>query len=153
MVGNPPAGAVETTLAGRRPLSLRQSEGRGHDFADRRHCRRVANGWRSRDRRAAAGRFLLRPDHPDMGRAAGSRDPCIWFDRLGGSDGARRRAANGDAAVNPRRRRLGFILATAGMLLAIALPLSGETTLALSARPVQLALAVAAALSLAVAAW
>jgi len=55
--------------------------------------------------------------------------------------------------VNPRRRRLGFILATAGMLLAIALPLSGETTPALSARPVQLAFAVAAALSLAVAAW
>src|SRR6202165_5792947 len=153
MVGNPPAGADETTLAGRRPLSLRQSEGRRHDFADRCHCRRTADGWRSRDRRAAAGRFLLRPDHPDLGRAAGSGGPCIWFDRLGGSNGARRRAANGDTAVNSRRRLLGFILATAGMLLAPALPLSSETTLAWPARPVLLAFAVAAALSFAVAAW
>src|ERR1700726_3154445 len=153
MVGNPPAGADETTLAGRRPLSLRQSEGRRHDFADRRHCRRTADGWRSRDRRAAAGRFLLRPDHPDLGRVAGSGSPCIWFDRLGGSDGARRRAANGDAAVNSHRRRLGFILATAGTLLALALPLTSETTLAWPARPVLLAFAVAAALSFAVAAW
>jgi NitT/TauT family transport system permease protein len=55
--------------------------------------------------------------------------------------------------VNSRRRRLGFILATAGMLLALALPLSGETTLAWPARPVLLAFAVAAALSLAMAAW
>ena len=55
--------------------------------------------------------------------------------------------------MNSRRRRLGFILATAGMLLALALPLSSEATLAWSARPVLLAFAVAAALSLAVAAW
>jgi NitT/TauT family transport system permease protein len=55
--------------------------------------------------------------------------------------------------VNSRRRRLGFILATAGMVLALALPLSSETTLAWPARPVLLAFAVAAALSFAVAAW
>jgi len=55
--------------------------------------------------------------------------------------------------VNSRRRRLGFILATAGTLLALALPLSSETTLAWPARPVLLAFAVAAALSFAVAAW
>jgi NitT/TauT family transport system permease protein len=55
--------------------------------------------------------------------------------------------------VNSRRRRLGFILATAGMLLALALPLSSETTLAWPARPVLLAFAFAAALSLAMAAW
>jgi NitT/TauT family transport system permease protein len=48
---------------------------------------------------------------------------------------------------------LGFILATAGMLLALALPLSSETTPAWPARPVLLAFAVAAALSLAMAAW
>jgi NitT/TauT family transport system permease protein len=55
--------------------------------------------------------------------------------------------------VNSRRRLLGFILATAGTLLALALPLSSETTLAWPARPVLLAFAVAAALSFAVAAW
>ena len=55
--------------------------------------------------------------------------------------------------MNSRRRLLGFILATAGMLLALALPLSSETTLAWPARPVLLAFAVAAALSFAVAAW
>ena len=55
--------------------------------------------------------------------------------------------------MNSRRRLLGFILATAGTLLALALPLSSETTLAWPARPVLLALAVAAALSFAVAAW
>jgi len=55
--------------------------------------------------------------------------------------------------VNSRRRPLGFILATAGMLLALALPLSSETTLVWPARPVLLAFAVAAALSFAVAAW
>jgi len=55
--------------------------------------------------------------------------------------------------VNSRRRRLGFILATAGTLLALALPPTSETTLAWPARPVLLAFAVAAALSFAVAAW
>jgi NitT/TauT family transport system permease protein len=55
--------------------------------------------------------------------------------------------------VNSRRRRLGFILATAGMLLALALPFSSETTPAWPARPVPLAFAVAAALLFAVAAW
>ena len=55
--------------------------------------------------------------------------------------------------MNSRRRLLGFILATAGMLLALALPLSSETTPAWPARPVLLAFAVAAALSFAVAAW
>ena len=55
--------------------------------------------------------------------------------------------------MNSRRRRLGFILATAGTLLALALPLTSETTLAWPARPVLLAFAVAAALSFAVAAW
>ncbi|HZE53385.1 MAG TPA: ABC transporter permease [Bradyrhizobium sp.] len=55
--------------------------------------------------------------------------------------------------MNSRRRPLGFILATAGMLLALALPLSSETTLVWPARPVLLAFAVAAALSFAVAAW
>jgi NitT/TauT family transport system permease protein len=48
---------------------------------------------------------------------------------------------------------LGFILATAGMLLALALPFSSETTPAWPARPVPLAFAVAAALLFAVAAW
>ena len=55
--------------------------------------------------------------------------------------------------MNSRRRRLGFILATAGMLLALALPFSSETTPAWPARPVPLAFAVAAALLFAVAAW
>ena len=55
--------------------------------------------------------------------------------------------------MNSRRRRLGFIFATAGMLLALGLPFSSETTPAWPARPVPLAFAVAAALLFAVAAW
>jgi NitT/TauT family transport system permease protein len=55
--------------------------------------------------------------------------------------------------VNSRRQRLGFILATTGMLLALPLPFSSETPRAGPARPVPLAFAVAAALLFAVAAW
>jgi NitT/TauT family transport system permease protein len=55
--------------------------------------------------------------------------------------------------LNPRRRRLGFILAAAAMLLALVLPLSGETVPAMSARPTLLALSLAAALLFAIAGW
>jgi NitT/TauT family transport system permease protein len=55
--------------------------------------------------------------------------------------------------LNPRKRRLGFILAVAGILLALVLPLSSETVAALPARPIPLALTLAAALLFAVAAW
>ena len=55
--------------------------------------------------------------------------------------------------MNPRRRRLGFILAAAGMLLALALPLSSEAAGSLPARPILLALTLAAALLFAAAAW
>jgi NitT/TauT family transport system permease protein len=55
--------------------------------------------------------------------------------------------------VNARRRRLGFILAIAGMLAALILPLSSEAALALGARPILLALTLAAALLFAVAGW
>src|ERR1019366_893473 len=115
MVGNTTASAVETALAVGRALSIRQSEGRGYDFIDRCHRRRAADGCRSRDWRAAAGRLLLRPDRPDMVGAAGGGYPRLWFDRSGGSDRTRRRATNGDTVVNPSRRRLGFILAAAGI--------------------------------------
>jgi NitT/TauT family transport system permease protein len=55
--------------------------------------------------------------------------------------------------MNPRRLRLGFILAVAGMLCALVLPLSSETVVRLSARPVMLALTLAASLLFAVSAW
>ncbi len=55
--------------------------------------------------------------------------------------------------MNPRRLRLGFILAAAGMLCAVVLPLSSEAVAALPARPIWLALTLASALLFAVAAW
>jgi NitT/TauT family transport system permease protein len=55
--------------------------------------------------------------------------------------------------MNPRRLRLGFILATAGMLSALVLPLSSEAVGILTARPVLLAMTLVAALLFAVAAW
>jgi NitT/TauT family transport system permease protein len=55
--------------------------------------------------------------------------------------------------VNLRRRRLGFILSTLGVLAALVLPLSTEAAAALPARPVLMAFTVAAALLFAVAAW
>ena len=55
--------------------------------------------------------------------------------------------------MNPRRRRLGFILSTLGVLAALVLPLSTEAAVPLPARPVLMALTVAAALLFAVAAW
>jgi NitT/TauT family transport system permease protein len=55
--------------------------------------------------------------------------------------------------MNPRRLRLGFILAAAGMLSALILPLSGEAVAALPARPIMLALTLAAALLFAAGAW
>jgi NitT/TauT family transport system permease protein len=54
--------------------------------------------------------------------------------------------------VNPRGRRLGFILAAAGMFAALVAPLSSEATAALPARPVLLAFTLAAGLLLAIAA-
>jgi NitT/TauT family transport system permease protein len=55
--------------------------------------------------------------------------------------------------MNPRKLRLGFILATAGMLLVPVLPLSGEAAVSWSARPVAPALMLAAALLFATSAW
>ena len=55
--------------------------------------------------------------------------------------------------MNPRRRRLGFILAAAAMLLPLVLPLSSEVVTTLSARPNLVALTLAAALLFAAAAW
>jgi NitT/TauT family transport system permease protein len=55
--------------------------------------------------------------------------------------------------MNPRRLRLGFILAAAGMLCAVVLPLSSEAVATLPARPICLALTLASALLFAVAAW
>jgi NitT/TauT family transport system permease protein len=47
--------------------------------------------------------------------------------------------------MNPRRLRLGFLVAVAGMLLALVLPLSTEATTGLLARPVILAMTLSAA--------
>jgi NitT/TauT family transport system permease protein len=55
--------------------------------------------------------------------------------------------------VNPRKRRLGFILAATGALAAMVLPLSSEVVVSLPARPVLMALTVAAAVLFAIAAW
>ena len=55
--------------------------------------------------------------------------------------------------MSPRRRRLGFILAAAGMLAASVLPLSGEAGAALPARPALLALTFAAGLLLVMTGW
>jgi NitT/TauT family transport system permease protein len=55
--------------------------------------------------------------------------------------------------MNPRRRRLGFILAAAAMLAALVLPLSSGTIAPLSSRPLLLAMTLAAALMFAIAAW
>jgi NitT/TauT family transport system permease protein len=54
--------------------------------------------------------------------------------------------------VNPRGRRLGFILAAAGMFAALVSPLSSEAAAALPARPLPLAFTLAAGLLLAIAA-
>jgi NitT/TauT family transport system permease protein len=54
--------------------------------------------------------------------------------------------------MNPRRLRLGFVLAAAGMLGALALPLASEAVAPLTARPILLALTLAAALLVAAAA-
>jgi NitT/TauT family transport system permease protein len=55
--------------------------------------------------------------------------------------------------MNPRRLRLGFILAAAGMLGALVLPLSSEAVAALPARPTLLALTLAAIVLFAASAW
>jgi NitT/TauT family transport system permease protein len=55
--------------------------------------------------------------------------------------------------VNPRRRRLGFILAAVVMLVAPVLPLSNEVASTLPARPNLLVLTLGAALLFAMAAW
>ena len=54
--------------------------------------------------------------------------------------------------MNPRRRRLGFMLSLLGTLAPLALPLSSQPVAALSARPALLALTVTGAACLAVAA-
>ena len=55
--------------------------------------------------------------------------------------------------MNPRKLRLGLILAAAAMLLALVLPLSGEAGMSLSARPPELALTVGAVLLFVSAGW
>jgi NitT/TauT family transport system permease protein len=55
--------------------------------------------------------------------------------------------------LNPGRLRLGFVLAAAGVLLALVLPLSSEPVAALQARPLLLALTLATVLLFAAAAW
>ena len=55
--------------------------------------------------------------------------------------------------MNPRKLRLGFIVAGAGALLALVLPLSAGSVAPLQARPMLLALTLAAVLLFAVAAW
>jgi len=55
--------------------------------------------------------------------------------------------------MNPRRLRLGFVFAAAGALAALVLPLSSEAVTALSARPILLALTLAAIALFAASAW
>jgi NitT/TauT family transport system permease protein len=55
--------------------------------------------------------------------------------------------------LNPRKLRLGFIVAGTGALLALVLPLSAPPVASLQARPMLLALTIGAVLLFAVAAW
>jgi NitT/TauT family transport system permease protein len=55
--------------------------------------------------------------------------------------------------MNPRRLKLGFVVAAAGMLVALILPLSGAAVAGLPARPILLALTLAAAVLLLAAGW
>jgi NitT/TauT family transport system permease protein len=55
--------------------------------------------------------------------------------------------------LNPRKLRLGLVLAAAGMLVALVLPLSSEAVAALPGRPILLALTLAAVLLFAASAW
>jgi NitT/TauT family transport system permease protein len=55
--------------------------------------------------------------------------------------------------LNPRRRKLGFVLVAVAMLLALILPLSGEIAPSLLARPALLGLTLAAVALFAAAAW
>jgi NitT/TauT family transport system permease protein len=55
--------------------------------------------------------------------------------------------------MNPRRLRLGFFLAAAGVLAALVLPLSSQAVAHLPARPILLVLTLAAALLFGAAAW
>jgi NitT/TauT family transport system permease protein len=55
--------------------------------------------------------------------------------------------------MNPRRLQLGFILAAAGVLAALVLPLSSQAVAHLPARPILLVLTLAAALLFGAAAW
>jgi len=55
--------------------------------------------------------------------------------------------------MNPRRLRLGFMLAAAGVLAALVLPLSSQAVAHLPARPILLVLTLAAALLFGAAAW
>jgi NitT/TauT family transport system permease protein len=55
--------------------------------------------------------------------------------------------------MNPRRLRLGFMLAAAGVLATLALPLSSEAVGTLPARPVLLALTLAASVLFAASGW
>jgi NitT/TauT family transport system permease protein len=55
--------------------------------------------------------------------------------------------------MNPRKLRLGFIFAAAGMLAALVLPLSSEAVANLPARPLLLALTLAATLLFSASAW
>jgi len=55
--------------------------------------------------------------------------------------------------MNPQKLRLGLILAAAGMLLALVLPLSGEAAMSLSIWPIGVALTVGAALLFVAGAW
>src|ERR1700712_2781401 len=152
MVGNAAPDAVEAALALRGAFSLRQPEGRHHHLADRGHRRRIADRGGSRHRCAAIGRLLLRPDHPDLGRAGRLRRARLRTDRDCGPGRARRRSKHGGALMDPSKFRLGFLLAAGAIALALLLP-SGPRPPTLMASPVIWQATVGAGLMFLFAAW
>src|SRR5262249_36668841 len=124
VVGDAPPGAVQIALAGVRALSLREPEGCDHHLVDRRDRRGVADRWRSRYRRTAVVGLLLRPDRPAVGGPGRRRGTRLRSDRDRWSRRARRQSQHGGALMDPRKLRLGFLLATGAIMLAFVLPIA-----------------------------
>src|SRR4029077_7289362 len=105
-------------------LPVCEPQGCDHHLTDRRDRRRVADRRGSRHRRAAARRFLLRPDGAALERAGRLRRAVLgaYLDHL--ADRARREPRHGSALMDPRKFRLGLLFAVAAITLAFVAPLA-----------------------------
>ena len=94
----------------------------------------LPTGARSRHRRAAAVRLLLRPDHPALGRAGRRRRAGLGADRNRRPRRTRRRPPDGGPLMDPRKLTARtFARQPAPIALAFALPIAPEA-LPLTAR-------------------